>query len=338
MAHCGGGIDELEGDNFLGGTVGDGVERLTEGNDSLANTGARSANHDVILVNDTIVRVSAERSDLLRGKIELSLDVSILSDLVDLLVDLGSVMVSVLTGTGDAEANARWMPGTDTGDLTETLVGLTGKAGGSPTGGDTFVTLTLGGGKGVDQLVLAEDGVDSDLLLKERLGELNLVGRGSSVDLDLHNVSSLLSKLNETDLGMSDNTDDRAIFSDLLEFSIDALFTVVGSVLLGVLGEGLLLGAIPVLVEASKELLAQVLSPHGGKGTESGGSVNVANNTNDEHGRSLKDSYGLYDFLLVELSSRALDLTDDLVHASLVSHEGSKMRWESSVVARELSD
>jgi hypothetical protein len=190
-----GGIDELEGDNFLGGTIGDRVDRLTEGNDSLADARAASSDHDVVLVDDTIVGVSSEGSDLLGGEIELSLALSQLSDLVDLLVDLGSVMVSVLTGTSNAETDTRRMPGTNTGDLAETLVSLSGQTGGSPTGGDTFVSLTLGGGKSVDQLVLAKDGVDGNLLLEERLGELNLIGRRTSVNLDLHDMGPLLSEL-----------------------------------------------------------------------------------------------------------------------------------------------
>ena len=52
---------------------------------------------------------------------------------VDLLVQLGTVMVSLLTSTCNRELDARWMPGSDTSDLTQTLVGLTGQLACVPT-------------------------------------------------------------------------------------------------------------------------------------------------------------------------------------------------------------
>lgn len=338
MTEGGGGIDELEGDLFLGGTVGDRNDGLSESDDSLLDSWARTSEHEEVLVDNTIVGVSTNGGDVLGGKIKLSLDLSSLSDLVHLLVNLGSVVVSVLTGTGDAVANSRWMPCSNTGNLAETLVSLTGQFGGSPTGGNTFEALTLGGGKSVDQLVLSEDRVNRDLLLKEGLGELDLTSGVSTIDLDLHDVSTLLSKLNKTDLGVSNDSDNRAVLGNLFELSVDALLTLISTVLLGVLGEGLLLRAVPVAVKTSEELLTQVLGPDCGESTESGGGGNVSDNTNNVHWGSLDDGDGLNDLLLVELSSRTLNLTDDLVHTGLVSQEGSKVRRGGSVIARELSD
>ena len=49
------------------------------------------------------------------------------ADAVDLLVQLGTVMVTLLTSTGNRELDTRWMPGSDTSDLTKTLVCLTGQ-------------------------------------------------------------------------------------------------------------------------------------------------------------------------------------------------------------------
>jgi len=193
MTEGGGSIDKLEGDLFLGGTVGDRSERLSEGDHSFLDTRTASSDHDVVLVDNSVVGISSHWGDLLGSEIVLSLDISLFADNVDLLVDFRSVMVSVLTSSGNAVSDSRWMPSSNTGNLTETLVSLSGQSSSSPTGGDTFVTLTLGGSKSIDQLVVAKYRVNGNLLFKKGLGELDLIGSLTTVDLDLHNVSSLLS-------------------------------------------------------------------------------------------------------------------------------------------------
>lgn len=47
--------------------------------------------------------------------------------------------------------------------------------------------------------------------------------------------------------------------------------------LLGILGEGLLLALVPVLVESALDLVAQMFSPDGGKGSQSTRSLDITN-------------------------------------------------------------
>lgn len=183
-------------------------------------------------------------------------------------------MVTLLTGTGNSPLDVGRMPGTDTGNLAETLVSLAGKLLGAPTGGDTGITVALGDGDDINHLVLLEDGVDRDGLLKETLAEGDLVGDGAAVDLDLHEVRLLLLEGRLADLGVGKDADDSAVLLDALELAGDGRAAVL-RVLLGVLGKGLLLALVPVLVEAALDLIAEMLSPDGRERAETAGSLNV---------------------------------------------------------------
>lgn len=221
------------------------------------------------------------RSDLLLGDIELGGGVALvgaLTDTVDLVVARGTVVVTHLTGTGNSPLDVGRVPGTDTGNLTQTLVSLTGELLGAPSAGDTLETVTLGDGNDVDNLILLEDGVDVDGLLEQVVGEVDLLGDGATVDLDLHQVGLLLLERGLADLGVGKNTDNSAVLLDALKLAGDGS-TAALSVLLGVLGEGLLLALVPVLVEAALELVAQVLSPDSSERAETTGSLDVTDDT-----------------------------------------------------------
>lgn len=222
------------------------------------------------------------RSDLLLGDIELSRGVGLIGALAnaeDLVVARGTVVVTHLTGTGNGPLDVVRMPSTNTGNLTETLVSLARKLGGTPTAGDTLETVTLGDGNDIDHLVLLEDGVDLDGLLEEVAGEVNLVGNSTTVDLDFHKVGLLLLERSLADLGVGEHTDDSAVLLDALKVAGDGSTALLG-VLLGVLGESLLLALVPVLVEATLDLVTQVLSPDGSERAETTGSLDVTDNTN----------------------------------------------------------
>lgn len=321
VTELGGSVDELEVDLLQGGSGSRRSQRLSQDGDSLLGTGSATLEHDEGVLDETVVGEATHRVDGLLGDVVgggARLIRSTVSDSVDLLVSLSSMVVTVLTSSGDREHDLGRMPSTDTSDLkgrlsvsegklvgqcthlSETLVGLSGQLLGSPSVGNTFETVTLGNTNDVDDLVLLEDRGDIDSLFKVVLGELDLVGNGTTVDLDLHQVGLLLLKTGLSELGVGQDSDDGAVLPDSLEFSGDGLTVVVG-VLLGVLGESLLLGLVPVLVESSLELVGQVLSPDGGQRSKTSGGLNVTDNTNDDHGRGLDDGDGLDDFSLVHL-------------------------------------
>jgi len=123
--------------------------------------------------------------------------------------------------------------------------------------------MTLGDRDKIGHVRLVENSVNWDLLLKETNGEFNLLGNVSSVNLDFKNVCLLLSQSDLSDLGVGNNSYDRAILLDSVQVAIDVLFRL--SVFLGIFGESLLLGLVPSLVEASLEFFAKMGSPDSGQ-------------------------------------------------------------------------
>lgn len=214
----GGGIDELELDGLESGSGSLLEERLSESDRSLLGSADAALDHDEVGLDETVLDEATDGVDALVGDVGLGgsvvLDflavdgVEAGADSVDLLVDLSSVMVTLLTRSGNGEGDSRWMPGTNTGDLSETLVSLSGELLGVPSAGDTVVTSTLGDTDNVDHLSLAEDGVDGDLLFEVAGGPVDLVGDAvSTVDLDFDDVSLLLSKRETLHLGVADGSD-----------------------------------------------------------------------------------------------------------------------------------
>ena len=337
VSKLGRGVNELELDLLEGRALGVDQERLSEGNDSLADTRGAALDHDPVLVDNTVVGEATHGGDGLGSEIKLGRGVGgvcALANAVDLLVDLGTVMVTVLTGTGNRELDSGRMPGTDTGHLTQTLVGLSGKLFGAPTGSDTLVTVTFGDTNDVNHLVLLKDRGDVNRLLKVLLGPVDLIGNGATVELDLHQVGLLLAELDLADLSVSQNTDDLTVLCDSLQLLRDGLSVGLGE-LFGVAGKGLLFGAVPVLVEATLDFVRQVLGPDGGEGSETSGSLDVANDTDNDHGGSLEDGDSLDNLFFVHLGAGTVELTDNVGHAGLVAHEGGQMDGLGRVIPRE---
>jgi len=286
MSHLAGGIDEGEGDLFHGDS-GCGVdEGFTEDQWSLLGTDTATFDHDVVVVDLTVMWETSQWGNVLFGQIVLGggivLDLGAgLTDSVDLLVCFGSVMVTQLTSSWDGESDSFWMPSTDTADLSDTSVGLSWENLCVPSLGDSGEPFTLGDSDNVDHLVLFEELRDLDFFFKESFGEVELLlDVLATVDLDFEDVGLLLAEVELVHLSVGDDTDDLAVFLD----SVESGFNVVGSFFgeeLHVFGEAFLLGAHPVLVETSLDFLGQMLGPDGGQSSETSGGFDVTNDTDD---------------------------------------------------------
>lgn len=342
----GGGIDELELDGLESGSGSLLEERLAESDRALLGSADAALDHDEVGLDETVLDEATDGVDALVGDVGfggsvvldfLAVDgVEAGADAVDLLVDLSSVMVTLLTRSGNGEGDSRWMPGTNTGDLAETLVSLSGELLGVPSAGDTVVTSTLGDTDNVDHLSLAEDGVDGDLLFEVAGGPVDLVGDAvSTVDLDFDDVRLLLSKRETLHLGVADGSDVLGVFLDHGDISLDGLLAVLGLPSLGSLGEGLLLGAVPASVESSLGLVGDVVGPDGLDGSWSFRGLDVTGKTDDLEWRALDDGDGFDDLLLVDGGAWLLGLSDDVSHTGLEAHEGSKVNWLGSIILGE---
>lgn len=105
--------------------------------------------------------------------------------------------------------------------------------------------------------------------------------------------------------------------------------------LLGVPGEGLLLGSVPVLVESPLNLVTEVLSPNSGQRPQASRSLNVTDGTDNDHRRGLNNGNGLNNFPLVHLGSGSVEVTDNVSHTGLVAHDGGEVNGLLGVVLGE---
>jgi len=113
VSELGGGIDELDVDSLEVLPGGMNHHRLTKDEGTLLNSNGSSLEHDPILVDLSVMGESSHGGDVLLSKISRSTargSISLLSDEVYLLVNVGTVEVSILTGTGDGGGNTGRMP------------------------------------------------------------------------------------------------------------------------------------------------------------------------------------------------------------------------------------
>ena len=346
VTDLGGGINELDVSNLGVESLGWLEEGLSDGNLSLLWAHAGTSDEKEVFVDDTVMWETTDWGDVLDMRVRLGGGVVVntsdgtSTNSEDLLVDLGSVIVTKLSGSSNCPLDSSWMPGTNTSDLSVTSSGLSWEGGDTVSLTDTLGSLTNGNRDSVNHLGVLEDLTDGDLLLELGDSPLNLLSDVATVDLDLHKVSLSLSEVDLLDLGRAENSDDLAVLGDSLDVSVDVSFGVsLLVVLLGVVGECLLLGGVVVLVESSDHVLLEVLGPDGGESSEASWSLNVTNHTVDDHWWSLDDGTNINDVLLDGLLTfLTVDNSDDVSHTSLVAHEGSKVDWLGGVILWEMSN
>lgn len=123
-------------------------------------------------------------------------------------------------------------------------------------------------------------------------------------------------------LSVGEDANDGAVLSDTLEFAGDGFRSI--GMTLGVLGEGLLLTAVPVLysistcfscqrggktdlVEPPLHLVRQMFSPNRRKRAQSARRFDVADDTDDDHGRRFDDGDGFDNLSLVHFRTRSFE-------------------------------
>jgi hypothetical protein len=333
VTELGGGIDALEVDLLQVLSLVVNQEWLSEEDWSLSHAHAGSLDHDEVVLDVTVVWEATNWVDALLGQVGLGgtvvhVDLAAFglvagAQSVDLLVDFDSVVVAFLTASSNGVADSRWMPSTNTGDLSETSMRLSRELLGAPSAGYTLSSVTLGDTNAIGVVVLGEDGANADLLFEETLGEVDFIGAGATVDLELDDVGFLLLEWEELHLGVSDESDDLAVLFDLVDGGLLASL-VLGPFLL-VLGERELLGLAPVLVESSLGLVTDVLSPDGLEGSEASWGFNVTDDTDADHWWGIDDGDWLDDLLLVELVSLSGDFSDNVGHTGLVTDESGQV-------------
>jgi hypothetical protein len=168
MTELGRGINPFEIHLLEGPTAGVGEKRLSDGDDSLLDTGNSALDKQIVVLDLAIAnettktvgrnklnrtRCESERENVdlrsngLLGNIELCRGiafVSALANAVDLVIHRGTVMVTHLTSASNGPLDVSRMPCANTSHFAKTFVRLARKLLGTPTSSDTVEAFTLG--------------------------------------------------------------------------------------------------------------------------------------------------------------------------------------------------
>jgi len=100
---------------------------FAESHNSLLDTWDGALEQDKVVLNLTVAHEASEWCNVFLRDVELCGSIALivaLSNAVDLVIDRRTMMVTLLTGTGNGPLNVGRMPCADTGDFPQTLVCL----------------------------------------------------------------------------------------------------------------------------------------------------------------------------------------------------------------------
>lgn len=106
----------------------------------------------------------------------------------------------------------------------------------------TLESFALGDSNHVNHFVLSKDALDGKLLLEMFLGKVDLISDGTTVKLDLDDMSLLLTTTEQLLLGVADDSHHLAVLLDLIEFLLNLFLADIVLPLKARLGKGLFLG------------------------------------------------------------------------------------------------
>jgi len=220
MSKLGRSIDKLNL-NLLGHPVaGSWEDWLTENDWSLLGSENLTSDEEVVVVDDTVVWEATHWGNVLLNCISFSCGVvghtsnCTSTKTIDLLVDLSTRVVTLLTSTSNRPLDGSWMPSSDTSNLTETSVSLSSEFLGTESLNNTLGSLTLGDTDGINTFVGFKNFTDWNFLFKLAPGPVNFLGNSATVHLDLHDLRLVLSLLDLADLSGSKNANNGTVLLD----------------------------------------------------------------------------------------------------------------------------
>jgi hypothetical protein len=334
VSHFGSGIDGFQVNLFQIFSFVVDQEWFSEQDWSLSDSHTGSLDHNEIVLNFTVVWETTNWVDGFLSQIGLGrtvIDVNLAvfgfvasAKSVDFFVNFDSVVVTFLTTSGDGVGNSGWMPSTNTGDFSETSVRFSGEFFGTPSAGYTLSSVTLSDTNAIGVIICGEDLVNWNLFFKEACSKFDLGSGVATVDLKLDDVSFLLFEWEKFHLGMGDESDNLAVLFDLVQSSLLTSFRF-GPFFL-VLSESQFLGFSPVFVKSPFSFVRDVLSPDGFESSEASWSLDVSDDTDADHWRTIDDGTWLDDFFFVEFVALSSDFSDNVGHTGFITDETGQMR------------
>jgi len=171
VADLGGSIDELYFDLLGLPALGGREHRLANHNRTLARTDDSTLDKQEVLVDFTVVREATHGGDVLLdgivggGSVVGYATACTGTHAIDFLVKLRARVIAHLTTTTDSPLDCSGMPRTDTTDLTETTMSLSGEAVNTETLDGSLGSLTPGHTDHVNALIFFKALTNGDFLL-----------------------------------------------------------------------------------------------------------------------------------------------------------------------------